>query len=327
MSNRNVCACALLTGAMLVAATAAAGDRMEVKFQSADVTIVGDLLLPPLQSCRRCPALVVIHGSGDSDRSNPWTDAWASALVDRGIAVLYPDKRGSGESGGDWRKASFATLAGDAVAGVDLLKSHPRVDPQRLGVIGFSQGGQIAPLAASLSPDVRLVVDVSGAIVPLGEEIFDEIRMDAEKAGLDVGQIALLRDIHETILALARTGEGREEYERLIDEAKDAGLGGTPFVDDLPRDPSLWVWSWLADNAPYDPMPYWRRIGRPALIIYGGADENVDTAKSLRRIEADLLAKDGDNLSILYLGGNHHALVRDDATDFVAEWARSGGAH
>lgn len=294
-----------------------------VTFSNAGTVLKGDLLLPEPSACEHCPALVFIHGSGSSARSNPWTTAWANALRKSGVVVLYPDKRGSGQSAGDWKKASFDTLAADAIAAVNVLAKHPRVDSSRLGVIGFSQGGHVAPLAAGKSDVIKLVLNVSGSLVPMSEQIFDEIRMDAHKSGLSPEQVALLRDLHEHILGYARTGQGWDKYEALVKKAEKS-LAGTPFMENLPLQKDLWVWSWLKINAGFDPLPHWKSQGQPALFVYGGQDENVDTHKSVRLLMTDLV-NTHSNVSLLYMESNGHAIFRDDVTAFVAEWMKAGG--
>ncbi len=315
----------LTVGILSLSLTPSRADQVEpVQFENGGTRLAGEIRWPAGSADKRCPGLVIIHGSGTSARDNPWTAAWADALVGRGVAVLYPDKRGSGASGGDWKKADFATLAGDAIAGVKLLKRQSRIDPERIGVIGFSQGGDIVPLAASMSSEIKLVINVSGSVVPLQEEIFDEIRQDAIKAGMTKQQIELLHGLHAQVLALARGRDEWPQYEKLIEEARAAGIKGK-FIENLPREKSLWVWHWLALNAGFDPLPYWKALQQPALIIYGGQDENVDTRKNLDLLRKELL-NDKRNLSLLFLNPNGHALFRDDAVAFVAQWMKDRGA-
>jgi len=108
------------------------------------------------------PAVVVIQGSGTSRRDNGWYLSLAHYLQDRGVAVLLPDKRGSEQSEGNWREASFGDLATDTLAAVRFLRSQKQVPVSEIGIVGMSQGGWIAPIVAVESPDVAFVVDVVG---------------------------------------------------------------------------------------------------------------------------------------------------------------------
>src|SRR4029079_10391633 len=80
-----------------------------------------------------------------------------------GIATLVYDKRGTGDSSGDYRDESFNDFAADALAGIHYLQSRPEVRSMRVGLYGRSHGGIVAPLAASLSKNVAFIINVSGA--------------------------------------------------------------------------------------------------------------------------------------------------------------------
>lgn len=88
----------------------------ETSFANGDVRLAGVVLSAPGGGAPR-PGAVIVHGSGTSGRTQAWAADFARGLAERGFAVLLPDKRGSGESGGDWRTASFADLADDATVG------------------------------------------------------------------------------------------------------------------------------------------------------------------------------------------------------------------
>ncbi len=144
--------------------------------------LAAELLLPDRQP--PLAGAVVLQGSGVSDRSNAWSRAIAEELARAGLAVLLTDKRGCGASGGDWRTVGFEELADDALAGVAFLASLPEVDPGRIGLVGLSQGGWVAPLAAARSPEVAFVVDVSGAAVGYVEQSFFEMANTVRQEGL-----------------------------------------------------------------------------------------------------------------------------------------------
>ena len=123
------------------------------------------------------PAIVFIHGSGMQTRN---TQAHATnPLVPEGMAVLRYDKRGVGESTGAFfnvgpsnSEVALRILASDAAAGVRFLKRFPEIDPDRIGVMGNSQGGWIGPLTASETDDVSFMLMWSGPTVSVGLEIF-----------------------------------------------------------------------------------------------------------------------------------------------------------
>jgi pimeloyl-ACP methyl ester carboxylesterase len=86
--------------------------------------------------------------------------------------VLRVDDRGVGGSTGDTSASTTEDLAGDVLAGVEFLKTRKEIDPRRIGLIGHSEGGLIAPLVASRSGDVAFIVLLAGTGVT-GDEIIE----------------------------------------------------------------------------------------------------------------------------------------------------------
>ena len=82
-------------------------------------------------------------------------------FAEEGVAAFAYDKRGVGESGGNFRTVPFMELCDDGLAAIAYLKSRDEIDPKRIGVWGLSQGGWLGPLAASRSADVSFVIAVS----------------------------------------------------------------------------------------------------------------------------------------------------------------------
>lgn len=293
----------------------------DVAFANRDIPLVGTLLIP--SGPGPFPGVVIVHGSGSSDRSNPWTSAYAAALVERDIAVLHPDKRGSGESGGDWQDASFLDLADDAAAAIDVLSANSNVDTSRIGLIGFSQGGHIIPVAASRSPSVAFVINVSGSVVPMMEQIEDELRLMAEREGLTADEVAAIQSIHERAIQYVLTGDGWPAYADELAKAK-RHMDESDVIEGFPTEPDSPAWTYLHTIGDFDPLPYWREVDVPALFLYGGRDENVDVYKSADVIK-ESLTPSGLAYSLLLFRNNGHALFREDAMDFIARWIRDGG--
>lgn len=295
---------------------------LEVTFSNKGVNLAGTIHLP--SGPGPFPGVVVVHGSGTSDRSNPWTSAYVTALLERGVAVLHPDKRGSGASGGNWREASFSDLADDAVAAFRELHSHPQVDSSRVGLIGFSQGGHIVPIAATRAPEVAYVINVSGSVVPILEQIGDELRLMGAREGLSEHQVKMVGDIHELAVQFVLTGQGWNPYLDALKAAKDGGLSDSDVIGGFPTERDSPAWGFLRRLGAFDPLPFWYEVDAPVLFMYGGRDQNVDVFKSTDIIQEKLTPADV-TYSLLFFGNNGHALYREDAMDFVARWLHDGG--
>lgn len=124
------------------------------------VTLAGTLTLPDTPGPH--PALALISGSGPQDRDESLMEhkpflVLADYLSRQGIAVLRYDDRGFGESTGDFGAATSKDFARDASAAVDFLKSDPRIDAAKVGLVGHSEGGLIAPMVAADRDDLAFI--------------------------------------------------------------------------------------------------------------------------------------------------------------------------
>jgi dienelactone hydrolase len=162
----------------------------DVAFDADGATLRGRLVLPPGPGPH--PAIVIAHGSGDDAAQPYYGERYLFAA--HGIATLLFDKRGTGASGGRYGM-NFDRLARDVVAGVEWLKAQPGIDARRIGVSGYSQGGWIAPLAASLSADVRFVIVNYGMIESPAVEEIEETLHTLRQGGASDAELAEAREL------------------------------------------------------------------------------------------------------------------------------------
>jgi dipeptidyl aminopeptidase/acylaminoacyl peptidase len=305
----------LLAGWTLFVPPASGTEReVGVVFGNGVIDLAGVLLLP--QGEGPFPAAVIVQGSGASDRTNRWSRDVAGQLVGEGLAALLTDKRGAGLSGGDWRTASFSDLAGDVLAAVDLLVARPDIDAGRIGVVGLSQGGQVAPIAAARSSHVSFVVSLSSKAVGFAEGSFLEMANTARQAGL------LEADVQEVVrlnLAALRylTTDNWDDYAAvrgrvLQTRAREIAAG-------FPSSPDEAIWKFLRSVVDFDPLFQWLQVSQPALLVYGEEDEddNAPVRESVRRLEHAFRSVNKTNYRILVVPGVGHGL-RDPATHRLA---------
>lgn len=295
----------------------------EVRYRNGDVPLAGLLMLP--HAAGPVPAAVIIQGSGESDRTNPWARAIAEELVRGGTAVLLTDKRGSGASGGDWMTASFGDLAADALAGVEALRARTDVDSARVGLAGLSQGGWIAPLAAARSGHVAFVVDVSGAGVSYAEQSFHEMGNTARKAGLDEAGVREVLALNRAAGAYLVTGHWAA-YQRAREHA--LGTAARPVAEGFPASAASPAWTLLRTAYAYDPLPYWLVLQQPVLVVLGAADEqdNVPVAVSVQRLERGFASAGKTNARIVVIPGAGHSLMDARLREFAPGFTDALGA-
>src|SRR5208283_5252035 len=150
------------------------------------VTLAGTLTIPPGKG--PFPAVLLVPGSGPHDRDETVLGhklflVLADYLTRKGIVVLRADDRGVGKSTGKFADATTADLATDAEAGVAYLKTRSEVDPHKIGLVGHSEGGLIAPMVAARDPNVAFIVMMAGPGVPGDEILAEQVLLASEASG------------------------------------------------------------------------------------------------------------------------------------------------
>ncbi len=194
-----------------------------------------------------------------------------------------------------------------------------------MGVIGFSQGGHILPAAASRSRNVSFAIDVSGSVVPMKEQIADEVEMSAERAGLTAGQIKLVSEINALGLRFVETAKDEDwnDYYVRLSRAREGLPASNPVFQRFPTNRDQPALIHLRAIVGFDPMLYWKRVTIPSLFVFGANDTQVRVKKSIIRLQTELPA-DKFNYTVTLFSSNGHALYREDLMDFVSRWIIEG---
>lgn len=251
-----------------------------------DVTLQAAIAFPDTPGPH--PAVVVVHGSGRSTRFG--FERVARYFAPRGIAVLAYDKRGVGDSTGDYSGVGpgnsqeiLSQLASDALAGVRQLRQDPRIRSDRVGLLGFSQAGWIIPLAASQSADVAFIAILSGPTVSVGEEIYYS-RLTGDDAGSP-------------------------------SDLSDAEISAKLRDFNSPRG--------------FDPVPSLKAMQAPGIWIYGARDRSIQVAECIEIMDR-LIEEGKDFTYKLHPQGNHGLRdvvtgERLPAFDQILEWMQQRG--
>lgn len=222
-------------------------DQEDVEFNNGEVTLAGTLYLPKTPGPH--PALILTHGSGGQNRTAGLL--FVNSLLRRGIAILAYDKRGEGESTGSWLNSGFEDLAGDALAGVELLKSRKDMNPKQIGIWGLSQGGWIGPLAASLSHDIAFVIAVSAPATTPEQQELTRTEYEMRSDGYPDEDIQESLALYKLMNNYVRTGDGWEEYMAARSKAQSKPWG--PANEAPSKDePYFQFWRKIVD---FDPVP------------------------------------------------------------------------
>lgn len=246
-------------------------------------TMAGTLTIP--KGARgRVPAIVTITGSGPQDRDEailpvrgyrPFREI-ADALGRSGVAVLRMDDRGTGESGGKSGTATSADFADDIRAGLAYLRTRPEIDGGRLGLVGHSEGGLIAPLLASTDGAIRGIVLMAGPAYT-GRRILE----------------------FQNRYAIERAPE-------LSATARDSMMrGALRAIDSLGA-----VQPWMKFFLDYDPTVTAKTVRTPVLILHGATDQQV-TADQAPLLEAAFKAGGNRDVTTQVFPATNHLFLAD----------------
>lgn len=288
----------------------------ETCFKSDSLTLFADIYTPnkPVKKI----GIALIQGSGNSDRSNQWSQAFAKILAENGYHILLPDKRGCGKSEGNWKKSSFLELSYDAVASVHHLKDKMNLDA--VGIMGLSQGGFIAPIAASSDTTIQFVIDIVGASVTLEEQIIHEVTNTAMKNGLEPNEIKEVLDLHVLMKQYAFNRNWTPLENRF---AKLDSSNWSEFAKTFPNNKDIWVWDWIKLNIDFNPMNYWNKVDQDVFVAYGSKDQNdnMPVYESVYRLQKGFRIKGKENYQInVYETG--HAMYEDDKAEIRKEFIK-----
>lgn len=307
-------------------------------FDSGDLALRGKLVLPAPGSAEGpFPAVVLVHGSESYSAVDHYADPYLYAA--HGIAGLVFDKRGTGESDGTYVQ-NFHVLARDVVAAVEALQGRPEIDGDSIHLEGASQGGWIAPLAATRTDAVRSLLIDYGPMVPIAEEDRWGYVYQLRRKGFGEDAIRQADRLHDLVnralrlesgIAVDEQGEPWEDLAAALDEAEgtdwfEAAKGSDSTVGFL-ADTRMPLWvirlytKWRlrpVDGEPfadrfYDPVPALASLDLPSLWIFGGEDESMPTAWTIDELER--LQEAGRPIRVLLYPEADHGILRFEETD------------
>ena len=266
----------------------------EINFNStkAQIQFAGTMTIP--QGKGPFPAVVLVHGSGRNTRDEELFGhkvflVLADHLSKQGIAVLRYDKRGVAASKGDYKAATSFDFADDAQAAVDYLRTRSDVDQKKIGMIGHSEGGIIAPIVAARDPKLGFIVLMAGpgirgdALLMEQEKLISRANGASEKeieadAKLSQQQFAIMTADVDDASTTARLKALMEQAEASGAIPKGAGASHLASLNT----------PWYRAFVKYDPAVALKKVNQPVLAVNGELDLQVPAKLNLDGIRAAL---------------------------------------
>lgn len=287
------------------------------------VRLAGTLTLPPGKG--PFPAALLITGSGPQDRDETMDGhkpflVLADALTRRGIAVLRVDDRGVGRSTGDFDAATTPDFATDAEAGVAYLRGRADIDPRRIGLIGHSEGGLIAPMVANRDPTLAWLVLLAGPALPGEDILLSQKRLISYAKGVGAAGTDRLVDLDRREYAIVKNEPDPERARARLRLLLQGGVvGGDNHIATAEAVIDAVTRPWYRWFLTYDPAPALRSLRLPVLALVGSKDLQVSAAENLPALRAALA--DDPLAEVREVAGVNHLFQTAD-TGSPAEYAR-----
>ena len=310
-------------------------DAEEVEYTARDVKIAGTLTLPPGEG--KAPAALLISGSGALNRDlelaghKPFL-VLADHLTRLGIAVLRVDDRGIGGSTGSTWQSTSRDKANDVLFGVRFLRGHDRIDPERVGLIGISEGGLVAPLALNrVEPGtIAYAVLLAGPGVPGGDLLRRQLRRIAAANGAPaemIEELAALQDRGLEIIASdmppaeAEAALRQVAKEQMAASPETAQLSGEELEAALSAAVETNLSPWFRFFIRYDPQPALGGLAVPTLALFGGKDTQVDADQNQSAMEAAFAGSGNRDITVRRFPEKNH-LFQTAGTGSPNEYAQ-----
>ena len=262
----------------------------QVEYDNHSIGLEGTLTVP--RTPGRHPAVVLIPGSGEVDRDGSlfghrFYAVLADDLTRRGFAVLRSDKRGIGRSSGEFARATSLDFAADIQASLAFLRRRPDIDPERIGLIGHSEGGLVGSLVAAKAPGIAFLVLMAGNGVPADQMLLARTRrqLAQEPAARLERELALQKAVFAAAAAPGSEAERAANVRTLYRAASTQY--GRPYSED---EVAPFLTPWMHTLLKIDPQLLLRQAACPVLALVGDKDEVVTPGDNIPALRQALAA-------------------------------------
>ncbi|MBL4642162.1 MAG: alpha/beta hydrolase [Flavobacteriaceae bacterium] len=287
------------------------------------IYLAGTLTYPKMGS--NFPAVILISGSGPQDRNSELMNhkpflIIADYLTKKGIAVLRVDDRGTGESEGNYNETGLYGFVNDTKSAFEFLKNRKEINHSKIGLIGHSLGGVIAPIIASENTEVSFIVILAGSgirgdkLMLLQKEKIER-KMGVPEAGITQGQNYMKGAYDIIIKSDNNKTQLQTELKNYFTKVFGAMLPKSQ-IQTISEQLSI---PWLTDFIKFDPQTSLSKTKCPVLALNGLNDLQVPSKENLEAIEKALKENGNNDIEIKQLEKLNH-LFQESETGLPNEY-------
>ena len=307
----------------------------EVTFRNgkANIKLAGTLTLPQKEG--NFPVVVLITGSGPQNRDEELMGhkpflVLSDYLTRNGIAVLRYDDRGTAQSEGDFKTATSLDFASDVEAAISYLMTRKEINKKKIGLIGHSEGGLIAPMVASGSKDVNYIVLLAGPGIKGSQLLLLQQELIGRASGVSESDLQKSKEINSTAFDMVIKSTNPEKLKSELtnyltqkskespDSQKAAEMSDSIMIKaQVDQITSPWMLYFLR----YDPVPALEKVKCRVLALNGEKDLQVPPKQNLPAIKAAVIKGGNSNVTSVELPDLNH-LFQECTTGLPGEYAQ-----
>lgn len=282
--------------------------------KKAGITLAGTLTLPKKDGV--FPAVILISGSGPQNRNEELLGhkpflVLSDYLTKNGIAVLRYDDRGVAASKGNFKTATSLDFSTDVEAGIEYLKTRKEINKSKIGLIGHSEGGIIAPMVASKSKDVAFIVLLAGTGIQGDQLLLLQQQLIGKVSGMSDEELQKNKLSNSKIYDIANKSTSTEQLQTNLtnyikqnpNTEKPAGMTDEEF---LKLQVQQIATPWMHYFIKYNPAPTLEKVKCPVLALNGEKDLQVPPKENLTAIKEALSKGGNKNVTAIELPNLNH---------------------
>lgn len=299
----------------------------EVRFKNAfsNIELAGTLTIP--KGLGTFPAVVLVSGSGPQNRNEELLNhkpflVLADYLTRNGIAVLRYDDRGIGGSGGKFEGATTSDFAYDAQSAYMYLKSLKKINKNKIGIIGHSEGGMVAPMVAAADSSVKFIILLAGPGIPIDQLMLKQTEVNARFSGIKEEEIAISLELNKKFYDILLNEDNNDSAKVKIEQIVADHVNSMPsdiaeqIVQELPQITSTMLSPWFRYFINFNPEHYLKQINCPVLAINGNKDCQVSAVENLAGIRKSVKETNNKNVYTYIMPDLNHLMQHCDTGYF-----------
>jgi len=292
----------------------------EVIFENklANINLAGTLSLPSKEGV--FPAVILITGSGAQNRDEELLGhkpflVIADFLTKNGIAVLRFDDRGTAMSKGDFKTATTLDFASDVEAALQFLQTRKEIDQKKIGLIGHSEGGIIAPMVANKSKKVSFIVLLAGTGIPGDQLLLLQQELIGSASGISDEELKKSKIANTEVFEMVKKASNSEQLKSDLTDLISKSIKSDPNTkipdsitesDFIELQVNQLISPWMQFFIKYNPALALEKVKCPVLALNGDKDLQVPSKVNLEAINKALTKAGNKKFTIKELPNLNH---------------------